>query len=472
MQNKSQHSRRIASITLAAFALIALLVVQLQVAAPAEAQRPAPTATPTDPVWLAFSAVRDELEEKFSVNLSIVRRWDFTEIEFTNGIDSCVNPAEGVTPRALYFGWAFVITDLFGRTYEGRSSFDRTIITACDRVETQIGVPQPAADNPNLPAPVAGSGAGGSFELGGHVLELNANTVSLMRRAGMNWVKKQLRFTLGMDPGAAAGLIQSARANGFKIILGIVGSPGEMGNFDSYIQSYASFVAGVASQGVDAIEVWNEPNIDREWPAGTINGGNYTRLLAAAYNAIKSANPNVIVISGAPAPTGFFGAAGCAAGGCNDDTFMQQMAQAGAANYLDCVGLHYNEGIIPPSQNSGDPRGGYPTYYFGSMLARGYNPFGGKPVCFTELGYLSPEGFGDPLPGNFAWAANTSVAEHAAWLAEAASLAAQSGRVRLMIVWNVDFPFYTPTDPMGGYAMFRPNGSCPACDSLGTVMGR
>ena len=30
--------------------------------------------------------------------------------------------------------------------------------------------------------------------------------------------------------------------------------------------------------------------------------------------------------------------------------------------------------IIPPTQNSGDPRGGYPTYYFSSMLQRGYRP--------------------------------------------------------------------------------------------------
>jgi hypothetical protein len=245
-----------------------------------------------------------------------------------------------------------------------------------------------------------------------------------------------------------------------------------MGDFNGYINSFAQFLAGVAGLNADAIEVWNEPNIDREWPSGSVNGGNYTQMLAAAYNAIKGRNPNTIVISAAPAPTGYFGAAGCAAAGCNDDVFMQQMAAAGAGQYMDCVGLHYNEGIIAPSQSGGDPRGGYPTYYFSSMLARGYNPFGGKPVCFTELGYLSPEGFNTALPANFGWAANTSVAEHAAWLAEAAALAAQSGRVRLMIVFNVDFPVFIANDPMGGYAMFRPTGNCPACDSLGAVMGR
>jgi hypothetical protein len=146
------------------------------------------------------------------------------------------------------------------------------------------------------------------------------------------------------------------------------------------------------------------------------------------------------------------------------------MASAGAAQYMDCVGLHYNEGIIPPAQTSGDPRGSYPTYYFGSMLQRGYGLFGGKKVCFTELGYLSGQGFTTAIPGNFGWAANTTVQQHAAWLAEAATRASQSGKVVIMIIWNVDFADFTPTDPMGGYAMARPDGSCPACDTLGAVM--
>jgi hypothetical protein len=449
--------------------ILALLALVLALVVPASAQD-APT--PADPLTRSLNAVRLALEEKFGADLQVLSRWTFEEMEFVNGIDSCVASEDPNSGRRLYWGWRFVLTSVSGQRYEGRSSFDGTIITACDEVTVEAPAPVVAgAVDPNLPAPVAGSGAVGGFELGGHVLELNGNTVSLMQRAGMTWVKKQFRYSLGQDPSAAAGLIQSAKSNGFKILLGIVGDPTQMGNFDSYISSYAEFVGGVAALGPDAIEVWNEPNIDREWPAAQINGANYTRLLAAAFNAIKSRNPNVIVISGAPAPTGFFGTAGCGSGGCNDDTFMQQMASAGAASYMDCVGLHYNEGIIAPSQSGGDPRGGYPTYYFGSMLARGYNPFG-KPVCWTELGYLSGQGFSSPIPANFSWANNTSVAQHAAWLAEAASISAQSGRVRLLIVWNVDFPFYTATDPMGGYAMFRPDGSCPACDSLGTVMRR
>jgi hypothetical protein len=449
--------------------LLAALALSITIPAPAAAQGPTPT--PNDPIWRGFSAARDAIEEVKSVDLILIRDYTFAQADFNpTGIDSCATLEDGAVARPIYYGWVYTITDLRGNKYQARVSFDLKAVAVCDEVVTSAPAAPAGTPNANLPTPIPGSASVGGFEIGGHVLELSSNTVSLMNRAGMTWVKKQLRYNLGDDPGVAAGMINSAKSSGFKIVLGIVGQTSQMGDFNSYISSYAGFVAGVAGLGADAIEVWNEPNIDREWPAASINGGNYTQLLAAAYNAIKARNPNTLVISGAPAPTGFFGAAGCGSGGCNDDTFMSQMAQAGAASYMDCVGLHYNEGIVAPSINSGDPRGEYPTYYFSSMLARGYNPFGGKPVCFTELGYLSGQGFSTAIPASFGWASNTTVAQHAAWLAEAATAAAQSGKVRLMVVWNVDFPFYTATDPMGGYAMFRPDGTCPACDTLGAVI--
>ncbi len=464
-----QHSLRL-SRSAGWLALLALVLASALLIKPIQAQT-VPTATPTDPLWIAFSKTRDALENKFHVDLTIVSNWQFFEQPFDGGIDDCVALDDPNSARPLYYGWRFVITSLDGRQFEGRSSFDATIVTACDHV-TQASAPAAPSDNGSLPPPVAGSAAVGGFELGGQVLQLNGNTISLMQRAHMTWVKTQVRYELGQDGGSVAGIVGAAHSSGFKILVSVLGDKTQMGDFNGYINSYSSFVAGVAGAGADAIEVWNEANIDREWPSGSINGANYTQLLAGAFNAIKSKNPNVIVISAAPAPTGYFGTAGCGSGGCNDDVFMQQMAQAGAASYLDCVGLHYNEGIVPPTQSSGDPRGdNYPTRYFQSMLQRGYGPFGGKPVCFTELGYLSGQGFSQAIPASFAWADNTTVAEQAAWLAGAATASAQSGKVRLMIVFNVDFPAFTADDPQGGYAMLRPDGSCPACDSLGSVMG-
>jgi hypothetical protein len=450
---------------------------------PAYAQFTEPTATPRDPVWLAFSAARDAIEETEGVNLDIVQRWDFVQDEWTAangnhpqraaGIDSCDSTVVIVLARDVYFGWTFQITDMRGTVHEARVSFDLADVVVCD-ILSVAAAPAPTAAagatpaTGNLPAPVAGSGATGRFELGGHVEGMTTPAINAMRQSGMTWVKKQLPIAAGVQQGY--NMINAAHANGFRILLSVIAPRDSLANVDAYGPQYATFVAAMAEAGADAIEVHNEPNIDREWPTGQVNGANYTRLLAVAFNAIKRANPNTMVVSGAPAPTGFFGAAGCGATGCNDDVFMQQMADAGAAQYLDCVGIHYNEGIVSPGTFSGDPRGEYPTYYFGSMLNRAASRFPGKPVCFTELGYLSGEGMGAAIPGAFGWAGNTSVAEHAAWLADAASRAASGGNVRLMIIWNVNFTRWD-SDPMGGYAIIRPDGSCPACSALGRVMG-
>ncbi|MBE0689450.1 MAG: hypothetical protein IH587_04940 [Anaerolineae bacterium] len=335
---------------------------------------------------------------------------------------------------------------------------------------------QPAAEQPAedasaaaAPPPAAVNAAPPprGFSLGGHIAGYDERAINYMRQAGMTWVKKQVRHSPGQSPADVAGLINEAKSYGFRIMLGVVGSNRDFINQQGYFEDYAAFVAGLAAQGADAIEIWNEPNIDREWPSGSINPAQYTQLLAQAYNAIKAANPNTIVISGAPAPTGFFG--GCSGSGCDDNAYVQGMAAAGAARYMDCLGIHYNEGILGPTVTRGDPRGnsGHYTRYYQSMVNTYLRAIGNaRPLCFTELGYLTPEGF-PPLPGAFGWAENVTVAQQAAWLDQVVSMAGRSGRVRILIIWNVNFTNYDD-DPMAGYAIIRPDGSCPACVALGS----
>jgi LysM repeat protein len=327
-----------------------------------------------------------------------------------------------------------------------------------------VGAPPPGTDPAPPPPPPSAPGA---FELGGHVDGFRYP--DQMRGAGMTWVKRQIVWSRGQGPEIAQAAISQAHGNGFKILLGIVGRPDQMGNRAQYIQEYANFVAGVARLNPDGIEVWNEPNLDREWPAGQISGAAYTELLRAAYTAIKNANSNVLVISGAPAPTGAEGAFPGRV--VNDDRFIRQMAQAGAANYMDCVGIHYNEGILPPTATSGDPRqpSNYYTRYYPTMVSVYSGVFPNKPLCFTELGYLTREGLG-PLPQAFSWAANTTGQQQAEWLAQVVRMARQSGRIRLLIIWNVDFTRYDH-DPMAGYAIIRPDGTCRACVTMGAAMG-
>lgn len=312
------------------------------------------------------------------------------------------------------------------------------------------------------PSPTPAPTLAGSLEIGGQVFGLSDTTKSALQTARLTWIKRQVR--VGIDD--SAGLINEAKASGYKILLSVIGDKSQVLNA-GYFDTYADYVRSAATQGADAIEVWNEQNIDREWPNGQIDAAKYVELLQKAYTAIKAANPNVIVISGAPSPTGFFGGNGKGAGGWNDDVYYAGMAAAGAANYADCIGIHYNEGIISPQQNSGDPRDNYPTRYYSRMIDRALLRFPGKKGCLTEIGYLSKDGYG-PLPGPFAWAGNTTVTQQAAWIAQAAQLAKNSGRIRLFIVFNIDSTTYNE-DPQAGYALIRPGGACPGCVTLGAV---
>ncbi len=324
----------------------------------------------------------------------------------------------------------------------------------------------PITTDPPAQAPVSTANTSG-FELGGQALSFSHP--GHMRNARMTWVKRQIKWH-GEPASNFQHVIDSAHGNGFKVLLSVIGEPGGLAaNPGAYYQNFANFLSGLARGGADAIEVWNEMNIDREWPSGLISGANYTQMLSAAYNAIKSANPGTMVISGAPAPTGFF--QGCSTSGADDDCYMRQMAAAGAANVLDCVGIHYNAGIVPPDASSGAAVGssGHYSWYLPRMMNLYRSFFPNKPLCFTELGYLTGEGIG-ALPSGFAWASGNTLGEQASWLAGAVHRLRGSGYVRMFIVWNVDSTHWS-SDPQSGYAIVRPDGTCPACDSLRVAMG-
>ena len=328
--------------------------------------------------------------------------------------------------------------------------------------------PETVGETVTTAPPVTSTVNTSGFELGGQALSFAHP--GHMKIARMTWVKRQVKWHGNESAGNFQHLIDSGHNNGFKVLLSVIGEKDQIaGNPAGFYQSFANFVSGLARGGADAIEIWNEMNIDREWPSGQISGSNYVQMLSAAYNAIKSSNPGTMVISGAPAPTGFF--QGCGPGGADDDCYLQQMAASGAANYMDCVGVHYNAGIVSPDATSGAPVGStvHYSWYLPRMMQLYRSFFPSKPLCFTELGYLTGEGFG-PLPGGFAWAAGTSLAEHAAWLAGAVHRLRGSGYVRMYIVWNVDATHYG-ADPQGGYAIVRPGGGCPACDTLRQAMG-
>ena len=86
-------------------------------------------------------------------------------------------------------------------------------------------------------------------------------------------------------------------------------------------QDYANFLLTMIYRypgQIHAIEVWNEMNLDREWPQGQINPATYVQMLAKSYTAIKAANASVMVISGAPSIGSFMGTAPVARIACSN----------------------------------------------------------------------------------------------------------------------------------------------------------
>ncbi len=247
---------------------------------------------------------------------------------------------------------------------EGETNPSPPIAPPAVTEEPQIAAEPSLVPRPNpvnqLPIPV-----------GGQVQYFTDNTINLMQSAGMTWVKWQIPFVVGDSNliNVARDRINWSHQAGFNVLLSITGEMSALADMgEDYYPLYADFLGQVAALTPDAIEVWNEMNLDREWPHGKIDPRAYADMLQQAYTAIKAADSDVMVITGALAPTGAEGAFGLEAV-WNDDRYYQGMANAGVAQYADCIGVHYNEGIIAPQQQGGDPRQpDYPTRYLPLMI--------------------------------------------------------------------------------------------------------
>ncbi len=117
-------------------------------------------------------------------------------------------------------------------------------------------------------------------------------------------------------------------------------------------QDFADFCRTLADryQGrIHAYQVWNEPNLSREWGDQSPNPAEYTALLKVCYEGIKSADPDAIVISAGLAPTGTQPPLAMP-----DDEFLQGMYAAGAADYFDVLGLNAPGYKAPPETTPED----------------------------------------------------------------------------------------------------------------------
>ena len=112
-------------------------------------------------------------------------------------------------------------------------------------------------------------------------------------------------------------------------------------------QDYGDFCFEVANRfkgRIQAYQVWNEPNLSREWGEQSPSPAEYTELLRVCYEGIKAGDPDAIVVSAGLAPTG-----DQPPRAMPDIDFLQGMYDAGAANYFDALGLNAPGFKAPPT---------------------------------------------------------------------------------------------------------------------------
>ena len=290
-----------------------------------------------------------------------------------------------------------------------------------------------------------------------------------VKKLGLSWFKQQIRWEDfekekgNIDWGILDVVMPAAERANLKVMLSIVTSPAwarEAGvNLDKHgppanNADYVNFVTQILQKypgQVQAIEVWNEENIDREWSSAKgLKAANYVSLLKDTYTAVKAIDPGVIVISGALSPTGVSDGVGA----WDDNIYLDQLIAAGLLNYSDCIGAHangYNIGPnvpydkVPPDPSAtfrgpfDNPHHSWSFYSTIRNYAAAVAKAGGQQkVCVTEFGWASTEDL-DGFPTGFEFANDNTLEEQKTFTIQALDLMKEWDVVWLAFIWNLNY---------------------------------
>jgi hypothetical protein len=247
------------------------------------------------------------------------------------------------------------------------------------------------------------------------------------------------------------------------------GPPDDYADFGTFVKAFVNRYSSISDVGqVHAIEIWNEPNLDREWGNAIINraqAADYVRLLKTGYEAAKEADPGVTVITGGLSPT------------CTDnnnarpdDVYTQWMYDAGAKPYFDVLGAHGAGYDKPPSASPEESAGrhdGCRVFTFRRVedLRRimEANGDGAKQIWLLEFGWTT-----DQVHPAYAWHA-ISQDKHADYLVGSYQWAAKNWApwIGVMTLWNLPDPNWGPDREEFWWSVANPDGSTrPAYDRL------
>jgi len=339
-------------------------------------------------------------------------------------------------------GWGPVTIILEGQGVSLDVELDGTGVTHVDFVRSGGPAPTPSdkGEEPIVPTPVPPAPGPKPLRMNSPEYGMQAflwwrsetahRDLGLIRDAGFTWVKQT--FSWRDIEGAAKGhfdwsradrIVQQANEFGLDLIARVDQQPqwagggypqnGPPGNY----QDYADFLYAMASRykgRIRAYQIWNEPNLNvagrSEWGGRPPNPGEYTALLRVAYQAIKQADPNAMVISAGLSPTSRWDDQAMP-----DVEFLKGMYAAGAKPYFDVLGAHGAGYKVPPetdpaavardpalNNNDPSPEERKRIYCFRHVedLRRIMveNGDGDKQVALLEFGWTS-----DPVHPEYAW---------------------------------------------------------------------
>ena len=343
------------------------------------------------------------------------------------------------------------------------------VATACTPVVPATPAPtaQPA---PALqPAP----------ELGVHTFvwgqpQTTARDLHLASDAGLRWQKSLFpwREIEPVEKGRfewaeADRVVQASAEAGLNVIARLDFQPtwarrdhAHNGPPDDY-RDYWDFVSAFVTRyrgRVQAIEVWNEPNLDREWgnqPISRESAADYVRLLGGAYSAAHAADPNIIVLSAGLSPTGVTDPHSA-----DDVEYLKWMYAAGLKGKFDALGAHANAQAPEPTAAFGSLKDfPHPSFYFRRVEqlrdVMVDNADGARKIWLLEWGWTS-----DTQHAAYRWFA-VSEEKKADNILTAVTYAREhwSAWMGVMSIWTLADPTWGPDREEFWWAITNPDGT-------------
>ncbi len=258
--------------------------------------------------------------------------------------------------------------------------------------------PTQPTSTPISQSPIANPQSPASPHLGYGVQLAEAKNMEIAVKGGFTWAKHDLNLRKDTNFLANADNLLSdllGKYGAKNVLLKLVvwnegglpdapRSPDEIATFAQNAAKTAEFIRNHYG-GMDttiAYEIWNEPNLNYEWE-GNPNPAEYVNLLRAAAEAIRQADPQALIVSGAPSPGGDY----------DDLKFLEGMYANGAKGLMNAVGSHPYGGPWPYDRPNGTDEAGNGWPYFRKVEAQRaiMEQYGdtATPIWATEFSWLA-----------------------------------------------------------------------------------